>query len=75
MNYVVSFAMCLALTAIKTIRGDPDLYWLIVSDINVGVFLYIAWSLGQGDKGIRRVVLTVFIYIATSMLDHGLVKF
>lgn len=45
MNYITSYCICLGLTVFHLLTKDPDSYWLAVSDLNVGVFLCLAWIL------------------------------
>lgn len=47
MNYIVAFAVCLMGTFISAL-GGRDIYWLLVSDGNVALALFIAWYLGKG---------------------------
>lgn len=45
MNYFTSYCICLALTVFHVLTKDPDVYWLALSDVNVGIFLLLAWIL------------------------------
>ena len=45
MNYVTSYCLCLAITVWHVLTKDPDAWWLAVSDVNVGTFLFLAWLL------------------------------
>jgi hypothetical protein len=53
MNYVVAFAICLIGTVLTALTGK-DTYWMMVSDGNVALTLFIAWYLDKGRaKGIN----------------------
>ena len=43
MNYLFSFAICVSLTVLSALSKDANLYWLIASDANVAVFLFLAY--------------------------------
>lgn len=45
MNYFISFLVCIACTAMAALGQHSEWYWLVVSDVNVAVFLYIAYQL------------------------------
>ena len=45
MNYFVSFLICVAATVMTYLSGSQDWHWLLVSDLNVAIFLFVAWFL------------------------------
>lgn len=51
MNYLLAFALCLAGTVIAALQNSPNLYWLITSDINVALWLFVAWALDGKSRG------------------------
>ena len=50
MNYFTSYCICLALTVYYLLVNDPDVRWLAISDLNVGIFLCLAWVLEDKTK-------------------------
>lgn len=46
-NYLIAFVLCLAFTALSALTASGNVYWLIVCDINVAIWLFVAWSLGS----------------------------
>ena len=44
-NYWVAFFMCLSTTVLALMVKDglDNIKWFILSDLNVAIFLYIAW--------------------------------
>ena len=44
MNYIVAFAIVAMSTVMAALSGYPDYHWLIVSDINVAIALFITWA-------------------------------
>ncbi len=43
MNYLMALALCLMGTVFAALTADKDLYWLMVSDGNVALTLFVAW--------------------------------
>ena len=43
MNYLLSFAICLALTVMAALGDKGNVRWLLISDVNVALFLFMAW--------------------------------
>ncbi len=50
MNYVIAFAICLIGTVMASLTRNPDVHWLLVSDGNVALSLFIAWYLDSGKS-------------------------
>jgi hypothetical protein len=44
-NYLIAFAMCMALTVMAALTKNPEWYWLLVSDMNVAIWLLVAYWL------------------------------
>jgi len=44
-NYLIPFLMCTSGTVMTALGQNINWQWLAVSDINVGIFLVIAWLL------------------------------
>lgn len=44
-NYLIAFALCIAGTVLTALSGDPDWHWLLVSDVNVAIWLLVAYWL------------------------------
>ena len=54
MNYIAAFAICLIGTVLAALTRNPDIHWLMVSDGNVALSLFIAWFLDKDrTKGIN----------------------
>lgn len=47
MNYVFAFVLCLAGSVLHALTASGSLYWLLVSDANVAIWLWVAWYLGR----------------------------
>ncbi len=47
MNYILSFLFCILGTIASALQNDGNTYWLLVSDANVFVFLFMAWCFGE----------------------------
>lgn len=47
MNYLISMAVCVAATVFSALGGSLEVKYLILSDVNVAVFLLIAWGLDK----------------------------
>ena len=47
MNYLVAFMLCIAFSGMSALTAVGNLYWLIVCDINVAIWLFVAWALGS----------------------------
>lgn len=45
MNYLISFTLCVAGTVFAALGHSTNTYWLGTCDINVAIFLFIAWAL------------------------------
>jgi len=45
MNYIMAFVLCVAGTIFSALGDRPDLYWLIISDSNVAIWLIVAYLL------------------------------
>jgi len=56
MNYLMSFCIIVLGTIFAALQGDGKVYWLLVSDCNVAVALFIAW-LWDGKKCIKINIL------------------
>jgi len=48
MNYLISFALCAGMTALGA--NETNATQLLSCDVNVALFLAIAWWLGRGKK-------------------------
>lgn len=44
-NYLIAFAMCMALTVMTALTKNPEWHWLLVSDLNVAIWLLVAYWL------------------------------
>lgn len=58
MNYIVAFAICLVGTVLSALTRSLDVHWLLISDANVALHLFIAWYLGKG-KGPVNINLNI----------------
>ena len=47
MNYLLAFLMCVSLTVMAALGDAKHLRYLIISDINVAIWLLVAWFLGK----------------------------
>jgi len=47
MNYLISFAICVSATVFSALGASQEVKYLIMSDMNVAVFLLIAWGLDK----------------------------
>lgn len=47
MNYIVAFLLCVAGTVLNVLGRGENTYWLMVSDANVAIWLFVAWFLGR----------------------------
>ncbi|MFZ5775087.1 MAG: hypothetical protein ACOY3Z_06350 [Thermodesulfobacteriota bacterium] len=52
MNYLVSFAGCVALTVFSALGDSPHTKDLIMSDVNVAIWLWVAWVADKKHRGI-----------------------
>ncbi len=52
MNYLVSFAGCVVLTVLSALGDSPHTKCLIVSDVNVAIWLWVAWVADTKRRGI-----------------------
>lgn len=50
-NYIMAFALCLALTVMVSLTKNPNWYWLLVSDANVAIWLFVAYALDPHRGG------------------------
>ena len=50
MNHVFAFVLCLAFSVMHALTASDSLYWLVVSDINVAIWLWVAWHLGRRKR-------------------------
>ena len=44
-NYMIAFTFCAAGTVMSALTKNPDWYWLLVSDVNVAIWLLVAYWL------------------------------
>lgn len=44
-NYLLAFLLCIACTVLAALNNNSNLQWLVMSDINVAIWLWIAWLL------------------------------
>lgn len=44
-NYLLAFLLCISLTVGSALTGSQNLYWLVTSDVNVAIWLWVAWLL------------------------------
>lgn len=51
MNYLMAFLFCIAGTLFHLLGSGDKAYWLMVSDANVALWLFVAWAM---DKNRRR---------------------
>jgi hypothetical protein len=49
-NYLMAFAMCMALTVMAALTKNPEWYWLLVSDMNVAIWLLVAYWFDPNKK-------------------------
>lgn len=42
-NYLLAFLLCIAFTVFAALTGNDNLRWLVISDINVAIWLWVAW--------------------------------
>ncbi len=42
-NYLLAFLLCISFTVLAALTGHTNLRWLVVSDINVAIWLWVAW--------------------------------
>jgi hypothetical protein len=47
MNYLAAFILCISFTVLSALGGETDWRWLVVSDVNVAIWLWVAWWLGK----------------------------
>lgn len=52
MNYLLSFAICVSLTVLSALGDSLNTRYLVMSDINVAIFLLVAWGLDKKRRGI-----------------------
>ena len=43
MNYVIAFTLCVACTVMTLLMESGSAKWLIISDVNVAIWLFVAW--------------------------------
>ena len=51
-NYFISFLICIGLSIMALLTENPKTYWLLVSDLNVALFLLLAYLLDPDKKWI-----------------------
>ena len=51
-NYMLSFCFCLANTVLATLGGSTNWKWLIISDVNVAIWLLVAYWLDPNKREI-----------------------
>lgn len=44
-NYFIAFALCMAGTVMAALTKSPEWHWLLVSDMNVAIWLLVAYWL------------------------------
>ena len=44
-SFLLAFLLCVACTVMTAMGGVEDWYWLVVSDINVAIWLFVAYKL------------------------------
>lgn len=42
-NYLLAFILCIAFTVLAALNGSTNVRWLVISDINVAIWLLVAW--------------------------------
>jgi hypothetical protein len=42
-NYLLYFFFCVSFTVFAALTGHDSLRWLVISDINVAIWLWVAW--------------------------------
>lgn len=47
MNYVAAFVLCLACTLLSALGKSTEVKWLLMSDINVALWLFVAYFLDR----------------------------
>lgn len=47
MNYVAAFVLCFACTLLSALGKSTEVKWLLMSDINVALWLFVAYFLGR----------------------------
>lgn len=50
MDYIMAMVLCLAFTVMHALAASGELYWLLVSDVNVAIWLWVAWYLGRRKR-------------------------
>lgn len=48
MNYLLAFLLCVAFTVMAALGNNPSVKWLLISDVNVAIWLFVAWLLDKG---------------------------
>jgi len=44
--FVAAFLLCCSMTVLSALGQNPNWHWLATSDINVGIWLFVAWLFG-----------------------------
>ena len=52
MNYIAAFVIFLVGTVMAALSNYPDVKWLLLSDVNVALHLWLAWWLGRRKQGV-----------------------
>jgi hypothetical protein len=47
MNYFAAFLLCLSFTVLNALGGDSHIRWLLISDVNVAIWLWVAWAINR----------------------------
>ncbi|MFA6125420.1 hypothetical protein [Sphingomonas sp.] len=47
MNYLIAWCLCIAGTVLTALGKGDDVKWLMVSDVNVTVWLFVAWAMDK----------------------------
>ena len=42
-HYLLAFLFCVSFTVLAALTGSKNVYWLVTSDINVAIWLWVAW--------------------------------
>lgn len=56
-NYLISMILCMACTLMALLGNSPDVKWLLISDMNVAIWLFVAWFFDYRDMKNERAAL------------------
>lgn len=50
MQYIIAWLLCISGTVMNALGGNLDWHWLAISDVNVTIWLAIAYLIGERRK-------------------------